>query len=244
MYIFKDLFGERQSDIHRRIVSFLAKQSATYDDISDAVAYPSSGPLTDYLAELIEADFISRDYTWSLKTGKTGKLNKYRLKDNYLRFYLKYIRPRLDQINQQKYLHVSLHTLPEWNTIMGLQFENLLLNNRQLIYKALHIDPMTILQDNPYYQNKTTKQKACQIDYLIQTKYKTLYVCEFKFSKNEISQSIIKEMQDKITRFKPPYGYACIPVILHVGGVQQSVIDAEYFGAIINVCDWFDDFDG
>ena len=203
--------------------------------------YPSSGALSDYLSDLIEAGFVSRDYTWSIKTGKVGKHSKYRLKDNYLRFYLKYILPRLTQINANKYSNISLTALPGWSAITGLQFENLLLNNRQYIYQALNIDPVTIVQDNPYYQTKTTKQQGCQVDYLIQTKYKTLYVCEFKFSQNEIGASIIKEMQDKIGQLKPPYGYSCIPVLIHISGIHDSVFDAEYFGAIINVSDWFNE---
>ena len=36
--------------------------------------------------------------------------------------------------------------------------------------------------DNPFFQNTTTRQKGCQIDFLIQTKFKALYVFEIRFS--------------------------------------------------------------
>ena len=32
-------------------------------------------------------------------------------------------------------------------------------------------------------QTKTSTQRGCQIDYLIQTKINTLFICEFKFKK-------------------------------------------------------------
>ena len=39
------------------------------------------------------------------------------------------------------------------------------------------------MYENPFFQKKTTKQLGCQIDYLIQTAFRTFFVFEFKFSK-------------------------------------------------------------
>lgn len=77
----------------------------------------------------------------------------------------------------------SVAHLPEWRTIISLQFENLVLNNRKYIFEALHLSAHEIINDNSFFQHATTKQRGCQIDYLIQTKHNTLYVCEIKFSK-------------------------------------------------------------
>jgi hypothetical protein len=112
---------------------------------------------------------------------------------------------------------------------MGLQFENLILNNTALIHKMLRIHPSDIVADNPYLQRETLRHKGCQIDYLIQTRTNTLFVCEIKFSINEIKTSIISEMKEKIARLAVPKGYACMPVLIHIHGVAQSVIDAQYF---------------
>ncbi len=239
-YIFNDLFGKKRSDIHKNIVACLANGPSSYDEIAKALDYQSSGALSDYIEELTESGFINRVYTWSIETGKLSKLSRFCLKDNYLRFYLKYILPRLSAIKQRKFSNISLDSLPEWNVIMGYQFENLMLNNRKYIYESLGLDPISIVQDDPYFQTATTKRKGCQIDYLIQTKYKTLYVCDFKFSKNEIDVSVIAEMKEKISRLKPPYGYACIPVLIHINGVNQKILDAEYFGAIIDATEYLD----
>lgn len=50
----------------------------------------------------------------------------------------------------------------------------------------LGIKSEDILCDNPYFQRGTLKRQGCQIDYLIQTKYKTLYVCEIKFLRQKM----------------------------------------------------------
>jgi hypothetical protein len=90
---------------------------------------------------------------------------------------------------------------------MGLQFENLVLSNRKEIHQWLMLKPEEIVSDNPYFQRKTEKQKGCQIDYLIQTRYNTLFVCEIKFSKNEFDISIINEMKEKLSRAYPSTGF-------------------------------------
>lgn len=65
-----------------------------------------------------------------LRTGETGNLSRFRLSDNYLRFYLKYILKNRDRIKRESYELKSLGSLPEWSAMMGLQFENLVLNSR------------------------------------------------------------------------------------------------------------------
>ena len=56
------------------------------------------GQVPTAMEDLVTAGFVSRDFTWHLKTGLDSKLSHYRLKDNYLRFYLKYIEPNKKKI--------------------------------------------------------------------------------------------------------------------------------------------------
>ena len=239
-YIFHDLFGETRSDIHMRIVQSLAAGPIELDELAKDINYVVSGTLSTYLEELLDSGFIARDHTWLLKSGKTSALSKYRLRDNYLRFYLKVIQPRLKQINNRQYQEVPPDSLRGWNAIMGLQFENLILNNRRLIIQALNIDPSHIINDNPFFQRKTSRQKGCQIDYLIQTKFNTLYVCEIKFNSKEIwYASCSMQLKKKISRISLPRGYSCVPVLIHAGEVTQALIAADYFSYILNLEDYF-----
>lgn len=236
-HIFSDLFGRRKT-ICRDIVRFLAKGPAEFAAIAKQLNYQVSGALSEYLDDLLISGFISRDFTWHVQSGKEAHLSHYRLSDNYLRFFLKYIEPNQNQIRKGHYKHQSLDALPGWSTMMGLQFENLILNNRHRIHKVLGIRPEDIVVDNPFFQTKTTRREACQIDYLIQTRLKTLFACEIKFSRNEIKLDIIKTMQDKLKKLSLPKGFACLPVLIHVHDVQDSVLDANYFFKVIDARDW------
>ena len=69
---------------------------------------------------------------------------------------------------------------------------------------------------------------------MIQTRFSTLYICEVKFSKNPIGPRIIEEMQEKTKRLKVPMRFSIRPVLIHVNGVEDSVLDQEYFDKIID----------
>ncbi|GAG32980.1 unnamed protein product, partial [marine sediment metagenome] len=95
-------------------------------------------------------------------------------------------------------------------------------------------NPEDVIYDNPFFQRKTTRQKGCQIDFMIQTKFKTLFVFEIKFSRNTIQRSVIDSVKEKIARLSIPRGMAMLPVLIHVNEVSSGVVDEDYFYSIIN----------
>lgn len=232
-YIFHDLFGSR-SEIYEKITRFLSGRAAEYNEIAKGIDYSSSGLLSDYLNELIEAGYVNRSFSWEFKTGKERKMSLYRLSDNYLRFYYKYIQPKLSLIQKGQYQQTAISALPGWNSFMGFQFEALVLNNRTEIQKKLRLLPEDIIADDIFYQRKTKLLPGCQIDYLIQTRVNTLFVCEIKFSQNEIKTSVIQSVKDKIKKLAVPRNFVCIPVLIHVNGVSDEVRDEGYFFELID----------
>ena len=232
-YIFHDLFGHR-SKVYEKIARFLSGRTAQYSEISDGINYTSSGLLSDYLEEMIEAGYITRSFSWDIKTGKEKKISLYRLSDNYLRFYYKYIYPKLSLIHKGQYHQTLMTALPGWNSIIGFQFESLVLINRRLIQNKLRLAPEDIIADDVYFQRETKQYPGCQIDYLIQTRVNTLFVCEIKFSQNELKTSVIQEVKEKIKKLTIPKSFVCIPILIHVNGVSEEVREAEYFFEIID----------
>lgn len=235
-HIFTDIFSHR-SEIYKRIVRCLADGKYSYEDICQKLKIEKSGTFSEYLDDLVKSSFIRRDYSWHLKDNKTSKLSRYRISDNYLRFYLKYILPYQQKIESGGFIEKSLTSLPGWEGAMGLQFENLVLNNRNAIKSLLNISHDDVLNDNPFFQQKTTRQESCQIDYLIQTRFDTLYVCEIKFSKHPLKIDIIHEVQEKIRRLKAPRHISRRAVLIHVNGVEENVIENGYFSDIIDFGD-------
>lgn len=231
--IFNDLFGKR-SPIYKDILECLVPAPLALEQIFECLKMSKSGTIKEYLDDLIESGFVQRDYCWSLQTKKQSKFSRFRISDNYIRFYLKYIAPNKDRIERNAFLNNTLMTLPGWDSIMGLQFENLVLNNRLLLWKRLNIDSNEIVHDNPYFQKGNKSVLGCQIDYMIQTRFNCLYICEIKFSRSPIQKQIIEEVQSKILRLVRPSNFSYRPILIHVNGVEDEVIASEFFASIIN----------
>ena len=232
-HIFDDVYKSR-SPIYLGIIEYLAKGKATQEQISQHVNIAYGGDLSDYLNDLVIGGFVARDHTWTLKTGNVSRLSYYRLKDNYTRFYLKYILPNKERIEKGQFEERSLSTLPGWSTILGLQFENLVLNNRKEIIRQLGIAPEDVVFDNAFFQRKTTRQSGCQIDYLIQTRHDCVYVREIKFSRFAITPDVINEVKEKTERLKLPKHFSSRSVLIHVNGVREDVADSTFFSDIID----------
>lgn len=229
-----------QTSAYKKIVSFLAGVNyASRDEIADIAGIELGGLVSEYLQDLESSGFIAKDQTWHVKSGTVSKLSHYRLKDNYMRFYLKYILPNKHRIESNMFKYQSLISLPAWESIMGLQFENLVINNRDIIFNLLQLNPADVIFANPFFQRKTSRQLGCQIDFMVQTKFQCIYVCEVKFSKYEVKPKVITEVQQKIDRLKRPKGFSYRTVLIHVNGVSQEIIDREYFTHIISFDELF-----
>lgn len=231
--IFSDLFL-RESEFYKKIVRTLADGSKTEKEICTSIGIDRSGRIPEYLEELEISGFITRDYSWNIKTGADKRLSKYRLSDNYLRFYLKYIEKNMSKINRDIFTLKSLSNLPGFDSIMGLQLENLILNNREFIHKHLGIIPDEIITSNPYFQRAKGSNLGCQIDYMIQTKFNTLYICEIKFVQQPIGVSIIREIENKIKVLKFAKNFSIRPVLIYLESVTDEVLNSDFFARIIN----------
>ncbi len=227
--IFKDIFNA-QADDYKQIVEVLAEGSCELNDLCDKLHVLPTGGLSKKLKVLTQSGFIARDYVWE-NGKKKSKTSKYRLRDNYLRFYLKYIDPKKHLIDQGLYEDLFLEDLPEWQTILGYQFENLVLNNLSLLRKLLHIAPSSVLSASPYFQKATQRKKACQIDLLIQCR-QSIYVCEIKFC-TKITADVIDEVSEKINKLPISKGISIRPVLIYQGELSRQIEQANFFTHLI-----------
>ncbi|MGI9294170.1 MAG: AAA family ATPase [Pseudomonadales bacterium] len=235
-HIFSDLF-DRRAEPYRRLVTTLADGHRTMQQVLDQLEKEKGGVVSRYLDDLVLAGFLQRDYTWNVRTAGVSKLSRFRLKDNYLRFYLRYILPNRRKIEGGRLADAPLTALRGWDSVMGLQFENLVLQNRRFIWARCGLSPAEIEVEGPFLQTETRRRRGCQIDYLIQTRHGSLYVCEIKFSRSSISGEVEDEVQRKVERLSLPKHCSVLPVLIHANEVSGSVRYGDYFARVINFTD-------
>jgi hypothetical protein len=231
--IFSDLFSKRFGTFDK-IIRVLLSGAKSLDEICKALGINKSGNISKYLQELVSTGFISEDRTWNIKNKKESNLKLFRLKDNYIRFYLKFIEPNSSKIDQGGFSIDSIANLSGWEAIMGLQFENLVINNANKLCEILGIALQDIEKLGPFFQKKNLKKKGCQIDLLIQTRFGTLYLCEVKFYLSEVGKQVVTDVEEKIKRLSYPKGYSIRPILIHVNGVTQGVVESDLFDKIID----------
>jgi len=233
--IFSDLFLKRAPTFDK-IIKILSDGSKNLTEICKDLEMDKSN-VCDYLHELVVSGYVSEDITWNIKNKKSSNLKKFRLKDNYIRFYLNFIFPNKSRIENGIFFDNSLSNLSGWEIILGYQFENLVINNLVKLYELIGIDIHQVEQAGPFFQKKTAKNSGCQIDLLIQTKFGTLYVCEMKFYMSEVKKQVVQDVETKITRLVCPKGYSIRPILIHVNGVTQGVKESGFFDKIIDFND-------
>ena len=169
--------------------------------------------------------------------GPLGQAYAFALCDNYLRFYLKYVAPRRGAIEQGLFDDADFEDIVAWDTLLGPQFENLVLNNLPSVLQALELPAGRIQSASPFFQPATKRRRGCQIDLLIQAR-RTLYVCEIRFSQH-VDSDVIDEVADKVDRFQAPRGYTIRPVLLYAGRLAPSVSRDGFFDACVDLADLF-----
>lgn len=235
--IFHDLFNGKGTT-YKKILDSLKDGMKTLADVRKITGFSHSGTLSSYMEHLSIAGFVQKQNLWSFKTNKLLKQSLYRICDPYMRFYLKIIEPQRNKIDLNSFQNISISSLPGFEAHIGLQLEQLLLQNRNILLKSMGINPADIVASGPFRQSKTTTKSGCQIDYLVQTTTNNLFVCEFKFKRRELGVDIISSVQEKLKALKVPRGFAAIPVLFHIGGVSSHVATSDYFYRIIDIADF------
>jgi len=230
--IFSDIF-ERKTETYKKIVRLLAQRHLSPSELATKLKVSQSGELTKCLRDLELSGFIKRFYAYK-PGGKQGKLSRIRISDNYLRFYLKYVEPNLNAIKNGVFNFSSLGELVAWETLSGLQFENLLLNRLPEVVKMLGLEREVIKSAGSYFQNATSKTAPVQIDLLIECKPNNFYICEITYRK-KIGINIVHEVREKIEKLKLPKYSTRRPVVLYCGELAPEVIEEDYFDKIVEV---------
>jgi hypothetical protein len=143
--------------------------------------------------------------------------------------------PVREAIVQGLYSRVSLDQIVRWDVILGIQSETLVLGNLTTLLQRIGLDASQVRSAAPYFQRRTNRQEACQIDLLIQTKH-ALYVCEVK-CRARIERSIIDEVVRKIAALRVYRGLTVRPVLIFEGILDPSIPREAFFDELVSFQD-------
>ncbi len=228
---FSDVFGRRASS-RGAILQNLAESPLSVAELAKAMRKTPNGKLTKALKDLEYAGFVARDSGVNPQTGEPLRMERYRIKDNYTRFYLRYVAPRRQAIAKELFKFSSLEQLNGWETMLGLQFENLILNHVEDLLPRFGLERSLVLSASPYTRRACNGGKGCQIDLLIQTERMALVV-EIKRRK-EIGHDIIDEVNAKVAALDVSRHLSIRTALVYDGDLAPSVVADRYFDFIVD----------
>lgn len=218
--IFSQIFGKKAL-ARKSLLQVLAHGAKSAAEIAEALGTERNGHLVDYLIELEQAGFVSKDSGMNPCTGRPGRVVRYRLKDNYTRFYLHHVEPNAKEIEAGLFKYDSLAALKGWDAVKGLQFENLVVSNYRSLLPVLGIDGASLLSAAPYRRAREGAVCGVQVDLLIQTKT-TAYVVEIK-RRESIGAEIAQEIAEKVKAVGFRSGASVRTVLVYDGALAPSV---------------------
>ena len=229
--IFDDVFDATVA-AKKRIVTALADGPASVAELAERFGSDPNGHLSADLKELAEAGFVAASAGLNPQTGKPVREVRYRLKDNYTRFYLKYVLPKRTAIESGVFRYLSLDRLPGWDAIMGLQFENLVLNNFPLLAREIGLVGKNVESVAPYFRRGGKTSAGVQIDMLVQLP-RSAYVVEIK-RKVRIGASVVEEVRQKVERLALPKTKSVKTVLVYDGELDPAVEENDFFDYLIS----------
>ena len=232
---FDDIFNDALDanlGLKKRILVSLGDGQKSPTEVAEALGLENNGHLSAFLEELETAGFVAKDTGLNPCTGKRSNVVRYRISDNYTRFYLKFIEPNREQVRKGMFAFVSLAQLRGWESTLGLQFESLVFNNLREVARRIGLDNALILSAAPYVQNPTSRAAGCQIDLLIQTR-RMQYVVEIK-RRESIGEWVVSEVEEKLAKFKTSRAVSVVPILVYDGILSKRVMADGYFGRTIS----------
>ncbi len=125
-----------------------------------------------------------------------------------------------------------------WNAALGLQFENLVLNNCRELLRPLHLERVMIESAAPYRKaaSKGVRGTGLQIDLLLQAKM-SYCIVEIKKWRTKIGREVIAEVREKARRLKRPHEVSVRTALVYAGELTRSVEADGFFDAIVSASD-------
>ena len=234
---FNGVFG-RKARTRGRILRMLMSGPKSAVELAEIDGKTPNGSYARALKDLRMAGYVAGDGGINPCTGEPIREERFRISDNYTRFFLHYIEPRRKMVENDLFEFSSLEQLKGLDAMFGFQFENLVLGNLRLLFPMLGLEESLVLSAAPYCQSATAGRESCQIDLMIQTQ-RMLMVVEIK-RRREIGHEVIDEVDAKIRKLKYRSCLSLRTALVYDGKLSPSVAADRYFDFLIPADRLFD----
>ena len=235
--IFISHFGKNRA--YETILNTLSRGPHTIPQLVSACRTQAGGTFTNILHDLELAGFIER-YT-PLGKGKTSRQVRYRIHDEYLHFYFRFLRDHQQDILTGKYDTAALPLSRAFTQWQGYAFERLCRRHARCIADALRFSGIQY-RVGAMFEPGNSPSQGHQIDLAFDRADRVLTVCEMKYTDSLQGKAAVdrfeRTCQQLVTRY-PRRGLQKVLVSGKHVELPQAV--KQYFDRILYATDIFFD---
>ncbi|MCK5809177.1 hypothetical protein KAH37_09355, partial [bacterium] len=225
----------RDAEIYVQIVRLLRDSLLTHTEIAAKCGKKSGGSLKKILQHLEDAEIIRAHFTFDRNWN--AKYKKYKLSDEYLTFFFKYMNPYLKTIaagEQSKLFEMMVES--SFSVWLGFAFEKFCLKHAFYLAEKMGFADQVIAYA-PYFRKE---DEGFQIDLIYKRVDKVITICEMKYHAKPIGVSVVKEMERKINLLKKPRGFTVEKALISLYGPDKHLESMGYFDYSLTIDDIID----
>lgn len=230
--LFASHFGKNRR--YRDILLSLSRSGwASRDRLKRDCRIGSGGRISEYLDNLELAGFIE-SYAPVDRPDADRNL-RYRICDQYLLFYFKFIHRKRKLINQQRGSRPMSQFLPDksYEVWRGLAFERICYLNRQAIASKLGFGAVACEAGSWFAKGE--KNLKTQIDLVFIRADNVITICEIKFTDRKVGLEAIKEMRKKTEVFPNPKKRTIEKVLISAAEPTEQLRNEGFFHNILTI---------
>lgn len=227
------------ASVHDKIIRAAASRASGLDrnEIIAATGIPSGGEINRRLRELEEAGFLASMTPW----GRRRKQTRYRLIDEFVWFYLRWIEraPRgvLSKGGQAYWLGRSQS--PTFRSWSGQAFEGIVLKHADLVRAALGLTGVATETGTwRYVPASGSSEQGAQIDLLFDRDDGVIDLCELKYSAKEfvLTKAYAQALARKIAVFQEQTRTRkqVRLVLVCPGGMKRSIWTEDLIDVVVD----------
>ncbi|GJM07645.1 MAG: ATPase [marine bacterium B5-7] len=179
--------------------------------------------------------------------GRKVKGKYYRVIDEYVLFYLRWIAPVKESLRKnglKRGYWEKMQTTGAWYAWSGYVFENICHKHVMQISEALALNPAAIPHTWRYVPTKTQAEKGAQVDLLFDRDDNAITLCEIKYTaqpfKLDKAYAAILQQRSKIFAKQTRTKKQIFLALISVSGIKPSMYSEELLDQVVTLSDLFE----
>lgn len=242
--LFESLFYQQEPYLSLIKIISQFSYGISLSELQKISGLSSGGRLNLRLKELEDSGFIN----CFIPYGRKEKGLYYKIQDEFILFYLKWVQPYKNTIKKQKTADefwLSKINTPAWHAWAGISFEAVCYKHLSEIRKSLHIPNGSEIGSWKYAAKRhEMEDKGIQVDLLFDRPDGVITLCEIKYNRQPmtIEKSYAQTLKDREQIFQKITGTSkdIFTALITAGGVTPNLYSQKYIDQWMTLDHLFD----